>query len=325
MLEELPQYLYPYPPGEHEGALLQIRDVETGYRVLFCDTGGVEVMVALPDDPEARQRLVDILRTHRTTNVGTLILPTGEVIRADHRPMWGPSSVFEDAGDTAVCQVSTAWTVADTFREEVAAALVEIFRDGWGACPQRLRYSVSNFAGPEDALHCLSQKLTAVAPDRPTHRNAGQTPTSWDDFAERLEWAINTLPYGGILSLHAPNTDPEYTIVEFANQFRIHNVTLVGPATPRDRTQLRQQMGELGWEWEPIEGGGEEYPMWNSEPVRTWSDFRLRGLVPRTVTTLRDVFDVADPRDLTFTAEAQTDDPTLAYLDAELGLTRRPR
>ncbi|MEU1209440.1 hypothetical protein [Nocardia sp. NPDC005825] len=192
LLEELPLYLYPYPPGEHEGALLQIRDVETGYRVLFRDNGGVEVMVPLPIEPEERRRLVEVLRTHRTTNVGTLYLTTGEVIRADDKPMWGPSSVFEDPGDPAVCEVSTAWTDIDRFRKEVAAALVEVFRDGWAASPQRLRYTVANEDGPEDALYGITRTLTAVAPDRPTHRNAAETCTSWDDFAERLEWAITS-------------------------------------------------------------------------------------------------------------------------------------
>ncbi|MGW3546115.1 TY-Chap domain-containing protein [Nocardia niigatensis] len=323
LLEELPLYLYPYPPGEHEGALLQIRDVETGYRVLFRDNGGVEVMVPLPDEPEERRRLVEILRTHRTTNVGTLYLTTGEVIRAEDGPMWGPFSVFEYPGDTAVREVSTAWTDIDRFRKKVAAALVEIFRDSWGAYPQRLRYTVANDKGPEDALYGIVEKLTAVAPDRPTHRDAGEICTSWDDFAERLEWAINTLPYGAILSLYAPSTDPDYTIVEFINQFSIHSVCLVGPASTRDRAQLREQMGGLGWEWEPLDGEGVEYPSWSAPPVRTLEDSTLDSLVPRTVATLHEVFGVSHPSELTFTANALTDDPTLSYLDAELGLTRR--
>ncbi|MFC9996673.1 hypothetical protein [Nocardia sp. NPDC127526] len=325
LFEDLPQYLYPYPPGEHEGALIQIRDVETGYRVLFRDNGGIEVKVPLPEEPQERRRLVEILRTHRTTNVGRLILTTGEVIRAEDRPMWGPFSVFENPADATVREVSTAWTDIDRFRKEVAAALVEIFRDGWSASPQRLRYTVANNEGPEDALYGITRKLTALAPDRPAHRDVAETCTSWEDFAERLEWAINTLPYGAILRLFAPSKDPDYTIVEFTNQFSIHSVCLVGPTTPRDRTQLREQMGRLGWEWDPLEGDGIEYPIWRASPVRTLRDSTLRGLVPRTVDTLHDVFGLADPRELTFTAEALTDDPTLTYLDAELGLTRRPQ
>ncbi|UGT42334.1 hypothetical protein LTV02_02600 [Nocardia yamanashiensis] len=325
LLEELPLYLYPYPPDEHEGAILQIRDAETGNRVLFRDNGGVEVKVPLPEKPEARRELVEILRRHRTTNVGTLFLATGEVIRADDRPMWGPSSVFEDPTDLAVREVSTAWTNVDRFRQEVAAALVEIFRAGWGASPQRLRYTVGNDKGPEDALYGIGTKLTAVAPDRPTHRGAAENITSWGDFAQRLEWAINTLPYGAILSLFAPHVDPDYTIVEFTNEFRIHSVCLVGPTSTRDCTQLREDMGKLGWEWDPLDGQGVEYPMWHGPVVRNLQDSTLGKLVPCVVTTFQEIFGVAHPNELTFTAEALTDDPTLSYLDAELGLTRRTR
>ncbi|MBH0775525.1 TY-Chap domain-containing protein [Nocardia bovistercoris] len=321
LLEEMPLYLYeyPYPPVERRGALIQIRDVDSGYRVLFRDNGGIEVLLALPEEPRERQRFVEILRAQRTTNVGRLYLPTGEVIRAENRPMWGPSSVFENPADMAVVEVRTAFTDYPKFRKEVAAALVEIFRDGWAASPQRLRYTVADGEGPRVILYGVSGELTAVPPARPTHGGAAETCTNWDDFAERLEWAVNTLPYGAVLSLSAPSVDPDYTTVEFTSVFTIHSGCLVGPDTSRDRARLREDMGELGWEWEPLGGDGLEYPIWRVAPART-----MQGLVPRTVATFRDVFGVADPSALTFTANARTDHPDLPYLDAELGLTRGP-
>lgn len=79
---------------------------------------------------------------------------------------------------------------------------------------------MGNDKGPENALYGIGTKLTAVAPDRPTHRGAAENSTSWGDFAQRLEWAINTVPYEAILKLFAPDADPDYTIVEFTNEFR---------------------------------------------------------------------------------------------------------
>ncbi|MEV0708217.1 TY-Chap domain-containing protein [Nocardia aurea] len=217
-------------------------------------------------------------------------------------------------------EARTAWTDIARFREEVALALVEVFRDAWNASPQRLRYTVADSEGPGDALYGITRKLTAVAPDQPTHRGAAETCTGWDDFAERLDWAITTLPHGAVLSLFAPSEDADYTIVSFTSVFSIHSGCLVGPATSRDRAQLRECMGRLGWEWDPLDGDGIEYPIWRAAPAHT-----PQVLVPRTVATFHEVFAVADPSALTFTAATRGDDTALTYLDAELGLTRRPQ
>ncbi|WP_109530082.1 TY-Chap domain-containing protein [Nocardia aurea] len=180
--------------------------------------------------------------------------------------------------------------------------------------------AVADSEGPGDALYGIIEELTAVAPDRPTHRGAAETCAGWDDFAERLDWAISTLPHGAVLSLFAPSEDPDYTIVEFTNVFSIYSGCLVGPATSRDRAQLWENMSRLGWEWDPLDGDSIEYPIWRAAPARTPQE-----LVPRTVTTFHEVFAVPDPSALTFTATTRGDDAALTYLDADLGLTRRPQ
>ncbi|WP_067999948.1 hypothetical protein [Nocardia pseudobrasiliensis] len=163
------------------------------------------MIVPIPEGPVAAGRLVDVLRSNRTTNVGSIHLPSGEVLRQKDGPMWGPSSVFKETRDMSVRQCKTGWPNHERFRKEIAATLVEVLRDGLGAAPQRLRYTAADNDGPVDALYGGTRKLTSVAPDRPFHRDAAETCIDWGDFAERLDWAITTLPSGQVLSLHAPS------------------------------------------------------------------------------------------------------------------------
>ncbi len=316
LLEDLPLYLYNHD-GTNDGSLVQIRDVETGHRVLFHNNGWNEVIVPIPEDPVAAGRLVEVLRSNRTTNVGSIHLPSGEVLRQKDGPMWGPSSVFEETRDTSVRQCKTGWPNHDRFRREIAAALVEVLRDGLGATPQRLRYTAADNDGPADALYGGTRKLTSVAPDRPSHRGAAETCTDWGDFAERLEWAITTLPSGQVLTLYAPSETGDTTSVEFFSQFEIHSQCLLGGAVSLDRTELRARMDSLGWQWAPEDFDGVEYPIWKGPRTRTLQNRTLGELVPRTVATLRDIFGAKHPQELSFAAEG------LRYLDTELGVRRR--
>ncbi|MVU81605.1 hypothetical protein GPX89_30740 [Nocardia sp. ET3-3] len=324
LLEELPQYLHPYRSDENDRALIQIRDIVSGHRVLFLGGFEPQVSIPIPAEPNEAQRLVEILQMHRTTNVWPFGSTPAEDIYGKDSPMWSPASVFEHPVDTSVREVTTYWSDTDSVRKEIAAALVEIFRDSWGASPQRLRYTAAGVEGPKSALYGLSFRLTAVASDRPTERGAAETCTDWDDFAQRLEWALNTLPFGAVLNVHAPSTDPDYGFVGFTNQSGISSLCKVGPTTTRDLEELRQRMSGLGWRWDPYSGRGIEYPGWLAPPSRTRLDSTLGSLIPRVVATLRDVFGVMHPKELTFAADSCTDDSSLAYLDAELGLTRQP-
>lgn len=112
-------------------------------------------------------------------------------------------------------------------REEFAAAVVEVLRDGFGATPERLRYTSFDDDGPVDCLYGVMGALLSVPPDRPTHRDVPERCTGWVDFAQRLEWVLTTLPWGATLVLSIPGPSTGESFVQFHNQFEIANQAVI--------------------------------------------------------------------------------------------------
>ncbi|MFF2550850.1 hypothetical protein ACFVUS_07600 [Nocardia sp. NPDC058058] len=322
LLEEMPRYMSFGYPHEPDGEVIQLRDAETGCRVVFQRSGGFVVKVPIPADPVVAHRAIEVLRGHRTTNTRLNYSPSGEVVRARDRPMWSPAAIFDESAAESVRQVETDWLDNDRFRREVAAAVIEVLRDGFGATPERLRYTVAGDSGPMDALCEAEEELTAVAPDRPSHRGAPEICTEWRDFADRLEWSLSTLPRGGAMNLRIAEGS-DVVAIQFVNRSTIHNQCFPGNDAAADPHAQHTKMVGLGWHWAPVDMESFECPLWLGPVVRGPRLHTLGDLVPRTIATFREVFGVRSPQDLCFYAGHEEEmDQGLFYLNAELGIAR---
>ncbi|MDH6279875.1 hypothetical protein M2280_001084 [Prescottella agglutinans] len=351
VLEEMPEYLFNFseedePRDENQNGI-RLHDAATGYEVLFyIDGDEPQIKVPVPADPDVRDRLVSVLRSHRMSSVRTnpdapSTRTVSEVALWNPEPLWVTQAeeateewsaeelarpadhrAYERVArrpETAL-QWETYWPDDHAERLKIAAAVIEVLRDGLGATPARLRYSTFDDAGPVKALYGITRRLTSIAPDRPSDRGAVDRCVDWLDFVERFEWVLTTLPKGALLTLSAPGADRDKCFVQFMNhKFAIVNSSVMWESAGLTRDEFHQRMTRLGWKWAPQQANGVEHPGWTGPRVRHWRNVSLGDVAQRTAATFRDVLGVAGPSEITLSswgAEA------MSYLEVELGLAR---
>lgn len=349
VLEDMPEYLFNFGEVEpRDGNGIRLRDAETGYEVLFHAVGDeAEIKIPVPADRNVRDRLLAVMRSHRQTSVAIHIdansskRVVSELARWNPEPRWVTPAEEAGEGWTAeelarkpdsrarervarrpetALQWGTYWPDDPADRSRIAAAVVEVLRDGLGATPERLRYSTFDYHGPVAKLYGITSELTSVAPDRPSDRGAPGRCVEWQNFIERFEWVLTTLPWGALLTMSAPGLDRDKCFNQFINDnFAIANESAMWESAGLTREEFHQRMTQLGWKWTPQEASGVEYPGWVGPRVRTWGHMTLGDVAQRTVATFRDVLGVARPDEITFFSWGPD---TMTYLDAELGLTR---
>lgn len=352
VLEEMPKYLFNFSeddePRDENQNRIRLHDAATGYEVLFCVDGDEPIIkVPVPADPDVRDRLVSVLRSHRRSSVtttysaGSTTRTVSELARWHPEPLWVTQAEeateewsAEDLARPAdhrarervarrpetALQWETYWPDDHAERVKIAAAVIEVLRDGLGATPARLRYSTFDDAGPVKALYGITRRLTSIAPDRPSDRGAVDRCVDWLDFVERLQWVLTTLPMGEPLSLSAPGADRGECSVQFINdEFAIVNSSVMWESAGLTRDEFHQRMTRLGWKWEPHQTNTGEVPWWTGPRVRHRQHVSLGDVAQRTAATFRDVLGVASPSEITVSswgAEA------MPYLEVELGLAR---
>lgn len=351
VLEEMPEYLFNFseddePRGDGNG--IRLHDAATGYEVLFyIDGDEAQIKVPVPADPDVRDRLVSVLRSHRRSSVmtiysaGSRTRTVSEVARWNPEPLWVTQAeeateewsaeelarpadrrAYERVArrpETAL-QWGTYWPDDPAERLKIAAAVIEVLRDGLGATPARLRYSTFDDAGPVKALYGITRRLTSIAPDRPSDRGAVDRCVDWLDFVERFEWVLTTLPKGALLTLSAPGADRDKCFVQFVNHnFAIANESVMWESAGLTRDEFHQRMTRLGWKWAPQQAYGVEHPGWSGPRVRHWRHVSLGDVAQRTAATFRDVLGVAGPSEITVSSWGAG---AMSYLEVELGLAR---
>lgn len=338
LLEDMPEFLFSF--GEVEprvGKAIRLRDAVTGYEVLFrADGDEAEIKIPVPADHNVRDRLLSVTRSHRSSSRGyseqalwspepRWVTPAEEAAEewtAKELAYPANSRAFERVArrpETAL-QWSTYWPDDPADRSKIAAAVVEVLRDGLGATPEQLRYSAFDCHGPVAALYGITRKLTSVAPDRPSDRGAPDRCREWPDFIERFEWVLTTLPHGALLTMSAPGPDRDKCFNQFINHnFAIANESVMWESAGLTQEEFHQRMTRLGWTWAPKQANGVEHPGWIGPRVRMGWHSTLGDVAHRTVATFRDVLGVTGPDEITFSSWGSD---TMAYLDVELGLTR---
>ncbi|WP_154787864.1 TY-Chap domain-containing protein [Nocardia aurantiaca] len=287
------------------------------------------------------------MRSHRKNSVAIYIEAESSKRVVSELPLWNPEprwvTTAEEASEgwtaeelaypadsrarervarrpETALQWGTYWPDDPAGRSRIAAAVVEVLRDGLGATPERLRYSTFDCHGPVAALYGITRKLTSVAADRPSDRGAPNRCLEWRDFVERFEWVLTTLPQGALLTMSAPGPDRDKCFNQFINHnFAIANESVMWESAGLTREEFHQRMTRLGCKWAPQEAYGVEHPGWIGPRVRTWWHTTLGDVAHRTVATFRDVLGVAGPDEITFSSWGPG---TMTYLDVELGLTR---
>ncbi|MEU4317584.1 hypothetical protein AB0F85_04205 [Nocardia fluminea] len=212
------------------------------------------------------------------------------------------------------------WSDDPAERSKIAAAAVEVLRDGLGATPARLRYITFDDADPVEVLDGIMGRLTSIAPDRPSDRGAVDRCVDWLDFVERFEWVLTTLPKGALLTLSAPGTDRDKCFVQFVNHnFAIDNESVMWESAGLTREEFHQRMTRFGWKSAPQQAYVVEHPKWIGPRVSSRRQVSLGGVAQRTAATFRDVLGVGDPSETPFSAWGAG---VMSYLEVELGLAR---
>ncbi|MFE6921470.1 hypothetical protein ACFVAV_10535 [Nocardia sp. NPDC057663] len=351
VLEEMPEYLFNFSEEDEprNGNGIRLRDAATGYEVLFYVVGDeAQIKVPVPADPDVRDRLVSVLRSHRKSSVMTITSSGSSTRTVSELARWNPEPLWVTQAEEAAeewsaeelarpadrrayervarrpetaLQWRTYWPDDPTERSRIAAAVIEVLRDGLGATPARLRYSTFDDAGPVKALYGITRRLTSIAPDRPSDRGAVDRCVDWLDFVERFEWVLTTLPKGALLTLSAPGADRDKCFVQFVNHnFAIANESVMWQSAGLTRDEFHQRMTRLGWKWAPQQAHGVEHPGWIGPRVRHRQRVSLGDAAQRTAATFRDVLGVAGPSEITF---ASWGAGAMSYLKVELGLARR--
>ncbi|WP_109528009.1 TY-Chap domain-containing protein [Nocardia aurea] len=349
VLEDMPEYLFNFgEEAPRAGNGIRLHDAETGYEVLFHTDGDwAEIKIPAPADHSVLDRLLSVMRSHRKTSVAIHTGSKSSKRVVSESALWNPEPRWVTPAEEATeewtaeelarpadsrarervvrrpetaPQWSTYWPDDPAQRAKIAAAVVEVLRDGLGATPERLRYSTFDRHGPVAALYGITRKLTSVAPDRPSDRGAPDRCVEWRDFVERFEWVLTTLPRGAMLTLSAPGPDRDKCFNQFINhEFAIANESVMWGSAGLTRKEFHRRMTRLGWKWTPQQAYGVEHPGWVAPQVRTWRHATLGGVAHRTVATFRDVLGVAGPDEITFSSWGPG---TMSYLDVESGLTR---
>ncbi|MGX1810555.1 TY-Chap domain-containing protein [Nocardia sp. NPDC055321] len=324
LLEDIPLFLYPEYDEQLErvwpktGECIELRDVASNDRILFFANGDiVEIWVMVPDDPQAAQRLLSVLQRQQKTARTPVPHPdSGELIPREEA-LWHPVPRSEKFR-------WTSWRhPADDYKPQVAAAVVEVLRDGLGSDSSRIRYRAWNYQGPARGLLGISY-LSTVEPDRPTQRGVPPRCSEWADFIDRLDWAVTTLPLGEMLVLSAPAKGRESCHVQFyqipGSPSRAHEC-IIWDEAGLAIGDLNVRMTGLGWIWDPEHLGGEDDPVWRRPWVHATAYPTVRAAAELTAATFRDIAGVVSPSELVFESMSE---PVVTYLAAELGLNRKP-
>lgn len=349
ILQDMPEYLFNF--GEHQprsGNGIRLRDSETGYEVMFYAWGDdVEIQVPVPPEQQARDRLLPVLRWHRqksvsiqtTANSSTRVVselalwnpePRWVTPAEEATEEWTPEELAWPANTRAYARVArrpetalqwrTYWPDDPVARSKIAAAVVEVLRDGLGATPERLRYSTFDDNGPVEALYGKTRKLTSVAPDRPSERGAAEKCCDWRGFVERLEWVLTTLPRGAALTFSAPGVDRDTCFLQFVNDnFAIANESVMWESAGLSRDEFHHRMTQLGWTWAPQQAYDLEHPRWTAPRGRQGGNVALGDAAQRTAATFRDVLGVTGPNEVAFSSWGHV---AMSHLETELGITR---
>ncbi|MGW5110103.1 TY-Chap domain-containing protein [Nocardia sp. NPDC004123] len=311
-----------------DGDSVQLRETLTGQRVLFwAEDKGVEVRVTVPDNPIAAARLRSVIESQRTTSFAMVRdYESGRMVPYD-QPLWTPIKIHDDRaadhGGESVEEYArewrTGWRHNADYRDEVAAAIVAVLRDGLGCTPADLRVSAYTAFGP-----ARPPRLRNISQDRPTQGGASARCSGWDEFADRLEWVLTTMPWHGSLDLSVPGK----ALFMQLNRERDHVVRGVGSVGANagfDPDEPRDRMSNLGWHW------GVPYYAAGTSDECSWltpsfgfgaTQPTMRPLVSMIVATLRDIGEVSHPDELVFEAFsnlAGVDD--MSYVNAEFGLS----
>ncbi|BAW04434.1 TY-Chap domain-containing protein [Nocardia seriolae] len=323
LLEDMPMFLYPDYDEQFQrvwpqtGESIELRDVVSNDRILFfANRDIVEIWVMIPDDPQASQRLLSVMQGQRT--LARTLVPhpdSGELVPREEA-LWLPVPRLEKFR-------WTSWLhTADDYKPQVAAAVVEVLRDGLGSDPGRLRYRAWNYQGPARGLLGISY-LSTVEPDRPTQRGVPQRCSEWADFIDRLDWAVTTLPVGEMLVLSAPAKGRESCHVQFYqlpdSPARAHECIIWDQAR-LEIDELDARMTGLGWSWDPELLGGEDDPVWSRPPVHATCYPTVRDAAELTAATFREIAGVSTPSELVFDSMSE---PAVTYLVDDLGLNRK--
>ncbi|MCP2319004.1 hypothetical protein APR12_004367 [Nocardia amikacinitolerans] len=334
LLADIPRVLYPDWDDEGEvvwpcnGETVQLRDTVTGQRVQFYPDGkGVGITVSVPDDPEAAARLRSILKSQRTKSFSLMsdhqTGGMGSLEEALWHPAPGSAGVTHADGlgeerdyRQRAREWRTGWRHTANYRDEIAAAIVAVLRDGLRTTPADLRLSAYSDYGPDRI-----PRVGTVAPDRPTSRGLSPQCSDWDEFADRLEWVLTTLPGLGCLNLSIPGRSLSIQLSRESDD-AIRGVCWPG-ADPGTQ-ELNNRLSGLGWLWGipfdlqgVVDEGG-----WITPPAGTGTAHpTMHHPVTLTIATLRTIGGASQPREVAFEAFSNLAGVgDMSYLGAELGI-----
>lgn len=322
-----------YPDWDDDGEIrwpqadesVQLYDTASGQRILFCPDGkGIGITVSVPDDRGAAAQLRAVLQSQRTASLSLVRDYETGGMRPMEQAVWEPlpgsaRAVEEDGrvgersdGPAELAREwRTGWRHNAAYRDEIAAAIVAVLRDGLGSRPADLRVCAFNNEGPTEP-----PRLGTVVPDRPTKRGAPAQCSSWDDLADRVRWVLTTLPLLGYLDLSVPGTPLSIQLSKSGNAHLVRGVFWNEKQSGPGSQELQDRMITLGWQWGAMN--------WNTPKARSGTaNPTVRSLTVVTIATLRTICEAADPNILVsrgFVNGAPALE--LPYVATELGLAQ---
>ncbi|MFB7719439.1 hypothetical protein [Nocardia sp. NPDC056100] len=335
---DIPRVLSPNRDDDGEvvrpqlGETVQLRDTGSGQRILFCPDGkGVGVTVSVPDDHEAATQLRMVLQAQRTASLSLVRDHETGGMRPMEHAVWEPLPDAAQAADNdgqiggqgespaeLAHEWRTGWRHNATYRDEIAAAIVAVLRDGLGSAPSHLRVCAFNDDGPADR-----PRLGTAVPDRPTTRGVPARCSGWDDFTDRLGWVLTTLPRQGYLDLPIPGTQLSIQLSKGSKGDQLDSRLWNEKGASPGPAALHDPLLELGWRW-GTPGYLIDHPdnrRWMGPKTGTGTaNPTVHSLAAQTVATLRTVGGATDPNSLEFRAfEYRPDVQELPYVATELG------
>ncbi|MEV0712074.1 TY-Chap domain-containing protein [Nocardia aurea] len=301
ILEMMPYFLEPDTTDDgdiiYEFAYYQLQDPETGFFVNFTsEDKGLAITVPVPRDPIVTERTLAILHAQPENLRWT-----------QPRRDW----------PEAAAEWQTGWRY---FRGDpaIAASVVAVMRDGLGMTPPRLRCRAWNDRGPTDShTHLVPQ-------DRPTQRGLPAQSTDWNEFAQRLDWVLHTMPRYSTVVLNERGPEGGWEDGCFV-QFALDGYTLISEARHLDRarlgtTEFRRRMTELGWEHDDPDIS--DPPNWTGPRGRSCYKPDLRDAPRRATDTFHTVFGLDSPQELEVSAGCHYPEVDMSYVATELGVAR---
>ncbi|MGX1810899.1 TY-Chap domain-containing protein [Nocardia sp. NPDC055321] len=293
---------------------IQLCDRSSGARVLFyLDNTDVIVKVAVPADPTLEARVRALIDTQKTLSFSRFQDPVTGELRPRETQVWQTSR----AGENPAGEWSTGWRAYADYKTEIAAAVLTIMRDGLEMTVGGMCFLAADRHGPLDDMGLFAGK--PVIPDRPSLRGVPTRCTQWPDFTRRLDWTLATLPQNSTVTLVAVRGTEMLAMVTFRmNGLMIEGRAMLG----HDRTEdVRHRMSALGWRLDSME----PTPNWSAPEAWIGSVVGLQEFAHHTTAFFAELADVRSPEELLFFATKglhDGPDPSLDYLDAELGLRK---